>query len=61
MTKSLMMRALVLESYNSAFVLTEIARPTPGEGQVSDPSAALLMTRNGGLGSATPHSSQKKA
>jgi NADPH2:quinone reductase len=34
MTKSLMMRALVLESYNSAFVLSEIARPTPGEGQV---------------------------
>jgi NADPH2:quinone reductase len=28
------MRALVLESYNSAFVLTEIARPTPADGQV---------------------------
>ncbi len=28
------MRALVLESYNTAFVLTEIARPTPGKGQI---------------------------
>jgi NADPH:quinone reductase len=32
--KSRLMRALVLESYNSAFVLTEIARPTPADGQV---------------------------
>ena len=29
-----MMRALVLESYNTEFVLTEIARPTPSKGQV---------------------------
>ena len=34
MRKSRLMRALVLESYNSAFVLTEIARPTPADGQV---------------------------
>jgi hypothetical protein len=34
MTKSPTMRALVLESYNSAFVLREIARPAPGKGQV---------------------------
>ncbi len=34
MTRSPKMRALVLESYNSAFVLTEIPRPTPGKGQV---------------------------
>jgi len=34
MTKTPMMQALVLESYNSAFVLTEIARPAPGKGQV---------------------------
>lgn len=34
MTKTPTMRALVLESYNTAFVLTEIARPTPGKGQV---------------------------
>ena len=34
MTKTPMMRALVLESYNTEFVLTEIARPTPGKGQV---------------------------
>ena len=34
MTKTPTMRALVLESYNTEFVLTEIARPTPGKGQV---------------------------
>jgi NADPH:quinone reductase len=34
MTKTPTMHALVLESYNSAFVLREIARPAPGKGQV---------------------------
>jgi NADPH2:quinone reductase len=34
MTKSPGMRALVLESYNTPFILTDIPRPTPGDGQV---------------------------